>query len=413
MGLEREVLDAAVPMRGRMMHAVSGETRFLAYGSEREFIHSMSRGGVNALLMDAAERARAAGGGEVSFHFKSRLTAYDTRSGGATFRDESGADRLVAAPTIFGADGSASVLRAALREQHGIPCSEELLDFGYKELTLPAARGAALGTGGRFSLEPHALHIWPRGSFMLIALPNQDGSFTCTLFLPFTSRQGLPGFDALADAADAEAFFARFFPDARALIPDLGAQFAAAPLGQMVTVRCARWSAGPALLLGDAAHAIVPFFGQGMNAGLEDCTLLDARLEDALARAPRGSLDWAALFADFSKGRKPDCDAIADLALENFVEMRDWVAEPRFLLERAIEAELQKRLGASYRSRYQLVTFSRVPYRIARAAGELQATLLSRASDGKSSLGEVDLDRAEAEMARELVPFLRAHGVID
>jgi kynurenine 3-monooxygenase len=397
-GLEQQVLAASVPMRGRMMHAVNGETRFHAYGGEGEFIHSMSRGGLNALLLDAAERAHASGGGKVSIRFRSKLVEFGhfPKRGGAdafraVFRDETGAEEIVATQNIFGTDGSASAMREAFRDKFGIGCREDVLDFGYKELTLPASSKPALGAGGHFLLEPHALHIWPRGSFMMIALPNQDGSFTCTVFLPFKSTPSAPGFDRLTSDSEVDALFAQHFPDARALIPDLLAQFSAAPLGQMVTVKTERFSELGALLLGDSAHAIVPFFGQGMNAGFEDCSLLDEQL------GAHRSVDWRALFAKFSERRKPDTDAIAALALENFVEMRDRVADPEFLLMRAVEAELQKRIPG-YRTRYQLVTFSRAPYRQALETGRRQARVLSEACAGKAALGAVDLDSAERAM---------------
>jgi len=410
-GLEQEVLAASVPMRGRMMHAVNGETRFHAYGGEGEFIHSMSRGGLNALLLDAAERAHESGGGKVSIQFRSKLVEFghfpkrsDADAFRSVFRDENGVEEIVATQNIFGTDGSASAMRDAFKGTFGIGGHEDVLDFGYKELTLPAA---APGAGERFLLEPNALHIWPRGSFMMIALPNRDGSFTCTVFLPFKSTAAAPGFDQLASGAEVDALFAQHFPDARALIPDLLAQFSAAPLGQMVTVKTDQFNEGGALLLGDAAHAIVPFFGQGMNAGFEDCTLFDEALawyaQTKSERLLRES--WGALCSEFARLRKPDTDAIAQLALENFVEMRDRVADPAFLLARAVEGEVQKRLP-EYRTRYQLVTFSRLAYRAALEAGALQQEILSRACAGKSALGEIDLDAIAREMEERVLPLL-------
>jgi len=238
-----------------------------------------------------------------------------------------------------------------------------------------------------------ALHIWPRGNFMLIALPNLDGSFTCTLFLPF---EGAPSFAGLQSEAEAQAFFEEYFPDALPLIPNLAQQLLSAPLGRMVTVKVWPWSVGEALLIGDAAHAIVPFFGQGMNAGFEDVTLLPA------------GRDWADVFADFSEARKPDTDAIADLAVENFLEMRDRVADPEFLFQRKVEEELQRRMPGRYLTRYQLVTFTRVPYRLALRAGQIEAALLKESIRGE----EVDYARAQELAEERLVPLLRAHGVV-
>jgi kynurenine 3-monooxygenase len=383
-GLDAEVLRHAIPMLGRVVHTEAG-TGFLRYGrDDSEFINSMSRGELNELLMTEAERT-----GRVGIRFEQRLVGYDARSRKARLRDErSGAEAEVDTPVLVGADGSASALRRALP----FDTSEEVLDFGYKELTLPA------GPGGSFLLEKNGLHIWPRGNFMLIALPNLDGSFTCTLFLPF---RGDPSFESISGRE--EAFFAETFPDAHERMAGVGRALREAPLGHMVTVRCSPWAHGTALLLGDAAHAIVPFFGQGMNAGFEDCTALDA----ILSREPR----WESAFAELSSSRKPDADAIADLAVENFVEMRDKVADPQFVLWKAVEAELQRRFPGEYLSRYQLVTFTRVPYRVALEAGRIEQRMLGDLTRGARTAAEVDYERAREMIRRELAPLLRAHGL--
>jgi kynurenine 3-monooxygenase len=377
-GLDAEVLQSAIPMLGRMMHALDGSRTFLRYGrDDSEYINSMSRGGLNALLMTKAEET-----GRVRIHVDKRLVAYDFDSRTAAFEDGS----RVRMPVVIGTDGSASALRAAVP---GAEVTQDLLSSGYKELTLPA-----LSAGG-FAMEKSALHIWPRGKFMLIALPNLDGSFTCTLFLPF---EGSPSFAELSSEAAAEAFFERYFPDVVPLIPGLPRQLTAAPPGRMATVKAWPWSMGPALLLGDAAHAVVPFFGQGMNAGFEDVTLLTATLGG----------DWSEAFARFAAARKPDTDAIADLAVENFVEMRDRVADPAFLFQRKVEDELQRRMPGRYLSRYQLVTFTRVPYRIALQAGLIQAGLLRESIHGE----QVDYSLAQRLAEERLVPLLRENGVI-
>jgi kynurenine 3-monooxygenase len=377
-GLDAEVLQGAVPMRGRMMHALDGSRNFLRYGrDDSEFINSMSRGGLNALLMSKAEET-----GRVRIHFDKRLTGYDFDSHTAAFEDGS----RIRMPVVIGTDGSASALRAAMP---GVQVTQDLLPSGYKELTMPPL------PGGGFAMEKSALHIWPRGKFMLIALPNLDGSFTCTLFLPF---EGAPSYAELTSESAVQAFFEQSFPDALPLIPGLAQQFMAAPLGRMVTVKAWPWSEGTALLLGDAAHAIVPFFGQGMNAGFEDVTFLSAM----------PGRDWADVFARFAAARKPDTDAIADLAVENFVEMRDRVADPAFLFQRKIEDELQRRMPGKYLSRYQLVTFTRVPYRVALEAGQIQAGLLRECVHG----GQVDHALAQRLAEERLVPLLRKNGVI-
>ncbi len=407
-GLDDAVLAQTVPMFGRSLHALDGTTRVLRYGrDDSEHINSMSRGGLNQLLMTEAEKT-----GRVQFHFRQRLQAVDLATRTLTLVDEyAGTQRDLVAPVVIGTDGSASVLRAALVAQAGAEVSESLLSAGYKELTMPALRhrmGDPFADGksiGHFAMYPNALHIWPRGRFMLIALANPDGTFTCTLFLPHSAGPD-PSFADLTDDASVEAFFARWFPDFVALVPDLLTQFRQAPLGQMVTVKAAPWTSGAYALCGDAAHAIVPFFGQGMNAGFEDVDVLT----DLLDAAPQPT-DWTDLLGRFGAARKPNTDAIADLAVENFIEMRDKVADPAFLVQRAVEAELDKRLAGRYRSRYQLVAFTRVPYRVALEAGAIQAEVLAAVCAGKASAAEVDLDAAEAAMREKLLPYLAAHGL--
>jgi kynurenine 3-monooxygenase len=375
-GLDDDVLRESVPMLGRMTHALDGTLAFLPYGrSESEHINSMSRGGLNKLLITRAEET-----GRVRFHFNQKLIDHDFDLRVARF--EPGG--YVRAEVIVGSDGSASALRTSLDGD----VSQEVLSSGYKELTMPPL-------GRRFAMHEKALHIWPRGSFMLIALPNLEGSFTCTLFLPF---EGNPSFAGLRKKPEAQAFFERYFPDAVPMIPGLAREFVQAPLGRMATIKAWPWSKGSALLLGDAAHAIVPFFGQGMNAGFEDVTLLSEMLTG----------DWAGDFARFAEARKPDTDAIADLAVENFIEMRDKVADPGFLRMREIEHALQERMPGRYLTRYQLVTFTRVPYRLALQAGEVQSRLL--ADLARQAQPDYELGVARAE--EELVPLLHAHGVV-
>jgi kynurenine 3-monooxygenase len=369
-GLDDDVLREAVPMLGRMTHALDGKLALLLYGrGDRERINSMSRTGLTNLLMSRAEET-----GRVRIHFEQRLLDYDFQRRVARFA--SGAE--VKAEVIIGTDGSASALRASLRGE----VSQDLLSSGYKELTMPPA------SDGEFAMHANALHIWPRGTFMLIALPNLDRSFTCTLFL---ALEGSPSFSKLQTEAAARRFLERHFPDATALAPAFPAQLVAAPLGRMVTVKAWPWSRGSALVIGDAAHCIVPFFGQGMNAGFEDVSLLCNML----------SGDWARDFATFSAARKPDTDAIADLAVENFVEMRDKVADPEFLRLREIEQELQDRMAGRYLTRYQLVTFTRVPYRIALRVGRIQQEIL-----GGLSRGEYDFARAGELVSERISPLI-------
>jgi kynurenine 3-monooxygenase len=261
----------------------------------------------------------------------------------------------------------------------GFVVTEDRLDHGYKELPIPP------GPGGTHRIERNALHIWPRGTYMLIALPNFDGSFTCTLFLP---SKGPVSFEAIKTGADVTAFFREHFPDAVPLIENLQETFFTNPTGHMVTVKCGPWNDGArTLILGDAAHAIVPFFGQGMNCGFEDCEVLDGLLHQYPNRGDA--------FSAFFAARKPNCDAIADMAVENFIEMRDKVADPHFLLEKQVEHILQEKFPDRYVPRYAMVTFSRVPYKVAYDTGLVQAGILAELSRNLERPEDVDLTKAE------------------
>jgi kynurenine 3-monooxygenase len=390
-GLEDEALRHAIPMRGRMIHPVSGELAFQAYGKDAsQHINSLSRAWLNQFLMSNAEDT-----GRVRLQFKQRVHHVDFGQGLLTVQDEaSGASREVRTPVVFGTDGSGSAVRHEMERLPGHAMAREQLGHGYKELTILS------GPGGAFRMEKHALHIWPRGSYMLIALPNEDGSFTCTLFLPF---QGPVSFASLDSPSRLKAFFEERFPDVVPLIPDLEHDFFQNPTGTMVTVKGAPWHVdGRALLLGDAAHAIVPFFGQGMNCGFEDCGVLD----ECLGRHTR----WADAFEEFSRLRKTNADAIADMAVENFVEMRDKTADPRFLLEKAVEKVLLNAFPGEFLSRYSLVSFSRVPYRLAYQVGALAGGIVSELSEGLTRAEDVDLERARVLVHERLVPFMKEHA---
>ena len=255
--------------------------------------------------------------------------------------------------------------------------SQEYLEHGYKELTIPPA------ADGSFRMEPNALHIWPRGGFMMIALPNPDRSFTSTLFLP---HRGSPGFDQLDSRDRVREFFATTFPDAVPLLTDLEAEFFRNPTGGLITVRCAPWHhEGQALLLGDAAHAIVPFFGQGMNCAFEDCEVLLGLIE-------QHGEQWEEVFARFFEARKPNADAIAQLALDNFIEMRDTSADPHFALKRQLEHRLEERYPGRFFSKYAMVSFHRFPYVEALQRGRVQDAILMDVCSRANSLAEIDLD---------------------
>jgi kynurenine 3-monooxygenase len=389
-GMEAAVLNHAVPMQGRMMHSVTGELTFQRYGKDdSEAINSISRGELNKTLMTAAEAT-----GNVKILFNQRVTDCDLQNRKIRIQDErTGATTELSPEILLGTDGSASVIRQEMQKQDSYECSESLLDYGYKELCIPA------GTDGSFLMERNALHIWPRGNFMLIALPNFDGSYTVTLFLPLEGKTpGELSFATLDTKEKVQAFFESQFGDAVPLISSLTETFFTNPTGRMVTIKSNPWHWQDwALLVGDAAHAIVPFFGQGANCGFEDCSVLAQLMDEHPS-------DWTRYFAAYSKHRKPDADAIADMAVANFIEMRDKVGNPRFLLEKEVEKILQKKFPEEYISRYSLVSFSRAPYRVAQRLGFLQDKLLSELCAGLNSPQEADLEKAHQMIQTQLTP---------
>ncbi|HBS28845.1 MAG TPA: hypothetical protein DEB06_05215 [Phycisphaerales bacterium] len=342
-GLADGVLAGAIPMPGRMIHAKDGSLSFQRYSKDgTQAINSVSRSGLNCMMLDAAEREP---GVEIVFGRRCVSVDFDRRRavlvGGAGEREE------VAFQHAIGADGAFSGVRASMQLRDRFDYQQSYLSHGYKELTIPA------GEGGAFRMEKHALHIWPRGSYMMIALPNPDGSFTCTLFWPF---EGPYSFAALKKAEDVLWFFRVEFPDAVPLIPDLVRDFQENPTASLVTVRCSPWHVGDgAVLIGDAAHAIVPFYGQGMNASFEDCV----RLSEALARHP-ASVERA--FEEFGRLRTPDTDAIARLAQDNFIEMRDKAARASFRAGKHAQHALERWLPGLYLSLYEMVSFTTIPY---------------------------------------------------
>jgi len=386
-GLWDEIANIIIPMRGRMMHSVTGELTFMPYGKdETEFINSVSRAELNISLMNAAEKAG------VGIRFNERCTGFDLRNGVVHLRNEdTGAEWVVDSKVVIGTDGATSAVRTEMLKLPRFNFSQQYLDYGYKELTIPA------GTDGRHVFETHALHIWPRGTFMLIALPNIDGTFGCILFLPFEG--GDISFEALDTEAKVLSFFEVQFPDALRLMPNLIENYFENPTGAMVTVKCSPWHVdGKALLLGDAAHAIVPFFGQGMNCAFEDCTYLLELLD-------RYGSDWPVLFSAFEKARKADTDAIADLAIENFVEMRDRVADPQFLFRKKVELELEKKYPSRFVPKYAMVTFHRTPYSIAAQRGAVQDRMLGDLCDSVQRLEDIDWTKAEALVQQKLTPL--------
>lgn len=384
-GLAERVRASAVMMRGRMVHPLGGAPNLQPYGiNDAEVDYSVSRGGLNMLLLDAAEQAGA------RLHFERAFVAADFDAGVITLDAADGSRSTHPATRLIGCDGAGSALRTAMARHATLGERVVPLGHGYKELRIP--RTAA----GGFALEPNALHIWPRGNYMCIALPNSEADFTVTAFLPETGAY--PSLATLPDLAAARRLFETQFADALRLMPTFDADWVAHPVGQLATLYLDHWHLdGKAVLLGDAAHAIVPFHGQGMNAGFEDAAELATLLVD-----PPG--DAAAAFAEFQRRRKPNADAIAQMSLNNYVEMRDGVADPHYLLKRELATALTARAPGHFMSRYRMVSFTSIPYATCVARDHAQAALLESLLDGHSSLAGIDLDAAAARARRELPP---------
>jgi len=385
-GLWDEMRKIVIPMAGRMMHSMASELTFQPYGKDAaEVIHSISRADLNIALLNAAE---AVG---VRICFQQRCTGTDLKTGMLRLRDEqTDEEQTRSCDVVIGCDGSASAIRAEMLKLNRFNFSQQYLDYGYKELTIPAA------PGGLHAMDSNALHIWPRGNYMLIALPNIDGTFACILFLPF---EGPDSFAKLNTHSEVIEFFQSRFPDALRLMPGLAENFFANPTGSMVTIKCSPWHInGRTLLLGDAAHAIVPFFGQGINCGFEDCSCL-------LELIDRHRPDWQRVFTEFEELRKTNTDAIADLAVENFVEMRDRVGDPRFLFRKKVELALEAKYPRLFVPKYAMVTFHRVPYAIALKRGIAQDEILTELCSAISRVEELDWDRASVLIQSKLTPL--------
>jgi kynurenine 3-monooxygenase len=342
-GLADELKKVAIPMHSRMMHDKQGNLSSFAYGKQGQFINSVSRSALNIVLMNEAEQLG------VEFRFEQRITKVDLEKTSlevASYqlpvtgnqKQETGNHLF---DYIIGADGAFSAVRTAFQFTDRFDYAQDYIDHGYKELHIPP------GAEGSFQLEKNYLHIWPRESFMMIALPNPDGSFTCTLFFPF---EGTPSFDTVKTKQEVDTFFSETFPDAQRLMPDLLDDFETNKTSSLVTVKCYPWVRNKTLLLGDAAHAIVPFYGQGMNAGFEDCRILNDLLN-------LHHDNWDKVLSEFQLLRKPDADAIAQLALDNFIEMRDLVADADFLLRKKIESKLYELYPDKWIPLYSMVTF--------------------------------------------------------
>jgi len=380
-GMEDAVGKLVTAMHGRMIHDRRGETTLQPYGiHEYEALYSISRERLVHCLLDAAEAT-----GKVRIRFGQKLEAVDWNAG--TFSlDDAGEMRF---EVMFGADGAGSRVRRSMRQSGDLETREELLDAGYKQLAIPAR------PDGQPPLEPHALHVWPRGGYMMVAMPDIDGSFAAMLFLPRRGDHRMPwGFAELDSWTRQKAFMTFNFPDISPLIPGLEQEFRNNPVGQMGTIRCSHWHVGgKGLLIGDAAHTIVPFHGQGVNAAFEDCTALMEIIDN-------GVDDWETAFSQLEHARQANAEAIADMALDAFRTMRDSVRHRDFMLRKALERELEQRHAGVFIPRYSLVMFHRVPYTEALRRGRIQAEILDELLAGKQQLTEVDLGRA-AELIQD------------
>jgi kynurenine 3-monooxygenase len=357
-GLADEIKKISIPMHGRYIHNIDGSTAFQPYGKEGQYINSVSRGELNKRLMDIAEQ------NGVKVYFNEKCNTLDWEKDIIEFENLKGEDIPVSnADIVFAADGAFSAARMQHQIRHDkFDYQQYYIDCGYKELTIPPT------AAGEFALEVNALHIWPRKDYMLIALPNLDKSFTCTLFFPF---EGEASFSKLDTEEKVKIFFEKTFPDAVPLMPGYAKEFFSNPTSSLVTIKCFPWIREDKFaLIGDAAHAIVPFFGQGMNCGFEDCRVLDELIE-------KYGDDWKTILQQYQTLRKPDADAIADLAINNFTEMREKTADPNFLLQKKIEARLHEKYPDKWIPAYAQVTFSpHIRYSEALQRGQKQEAIM-------------------------------------
>ncbi len=382
-GISDEIEKIAIPMKGRMVHDVEGNQSFQPYGFDDQAIYSVSRGELNKQLLIKADEYP-----NVQFFFNQQVKDIDLNTNALKIQDlhtkeasEKAYDRII------GTDGAFSAVRLRLMKTDKFNFSQKYLEHGYKELHIPA------NADGTHKLDKHSLHIWPRGQFMLIALPNIDGSFTLTLFFPYDGEVSFNSLDTDEKVMD---FFQKTFPDTLPLIPDLLKDYNENPTASLVTVRCSPWHYQDKIcLMGDASHAIVPFYGQGMNSGFEDCTVFNDLFE-------QDDWEWDQVFSQFSAKRAPEADAISELALRNYVEMRDLTANEQWLLQKKIERKITTKHPDKWLPLYSQVTFSHTPYDEALRNGELQDAIMKRVMDRPDISKVWDTEEVEQAVLNEL-----------
>lgn len=384
-GIADEIKKIAIPMYARAIHHKDGSTVHQPYGKDNQAIYSVSRAEINMRLMDLAEQQE-----NVKIHFNERCTTIDRTNLETHFENaETKKTSTSKSDLLFGSDGAFAASRLNLQlSSDRFEYNQHYISAGYKELIIPP------GPNGEFLLEKNALHIWPRGSFMMIALPNMDGNFTCTLFFPF---EGEKSFAAIKTREQVQKFFEEEFPDAVPLMPTLVDDYMNNPVSSLVTVKCFPWTFDNKIgLIGDAAHAIVPFFGQGMNCGFEDCVVLN----DLITKHKE---DWTKIFPEYEQLRKPDGDAIADLAIANFVEMRDKTADPKFLLQKKIEANFSSKHPDKWIPLYSMVTYSpHIRYSTALKEGQKQEVIMQKIM----AMPEIDKKWDSEEVEKEMLKHL-------
>ncbi len=357
-GVGDEIRKIGIPMYGRMMHDLKGNLSYQPYGKEGQAIYSISRGKTNAVMMDMAEKL-----GDATIHYNHDCKKVDLNAGIVTLTNTlTNEEVTVKADLVFGVDGAFSAVRYnSFQKLNRFNYSQNYISDGYREILLPA------NPDGSHKLDKHALHIWPRGRFMLMAMANEDGSFTCTLFMPHEGGEN--SFDKLTSREAVNKFFSTTFPDFYEMMPNIADAWEDHPLSNLAIIRCYPWTNGKVALMGDAAHATVPFYGQGMNAGFEDCTVMNRLMH-------KHNHDWDAIFAEYSVERKPDGDALQDLSVENYYVMRDYVADPAFILRKKIEAKFSELHPDRWLPLYSQVTFSNIRYSDAYRQGNVQSEIM-------------------------------------